>query len=88
MMYGIVYTTTERREDEMDAINETLAMYEDACGCEAVATWDNDQRMQEKAVEAWNQYEGAKTVLAIMFGITEEQVDEDMETLMTCKLFG
>lgn len=79
----------KRREDDMEsAINETLAMYEDACGLEAVAAWDDDERKQEEATMAWNQYDGARSILASLFGITEGQVDDDMESLMYFKVFA
>lgn len=69
----------------VNLINEVLGMYEDACAYEAIATWDEDDSMQEKANVAWNRYEGAKKLLALVFNVTEEAVDEDMETLMVEK---
>lgn len=68
-------------------VNKVLGMYEDACGLEAIATWDNDTDMQERADVAWSRYEGAKTLLSMIFHIPEEVVDEDMELLMVEKIF-
>lgn len=69
-------------------INIALDMYEDACGLEAIATWDNDTDVQEKADVALSRYEGAKTLLSMVFGIPEYMVDEDMEQLMFQRKFG
>lgn len=66
-------------------IDMAVEMYEEACGLEAVATWDNNSDMQKRADVAWSRYEGAKTLLSMVFGITEEEVDEEIEILMTEK---
>ena len=70
------------------AIKSALELYQDACGLEASASWDGGERWQEDADVAWNQYEGAKAVLALIFGITELQVDEDMEQLTSDETFN
>ena len=67
-------------------VEMAVGMYEDACGFEAVATWDNDSEAQKKADVAWSRYEGARTLLSMVFGITEEAVDEEIELLMTEKI--
>ena len=68
-------------------IKMALELYEDACGLEAVATWDRDTGVQERADVAWSRYEGAKTLLSMVFQIPESMVDEDMEQLMYQKVF-
>jgi len=68
-------------------IKMALELYEDACGLEAVATWDRDTDAQERADVAWSRYEGAKTLLSMVFQIPESMVDEDMEQLMYQKVF-
>ena len=67
-------------------VDMAVGVYEDACGLEAVATWDNDTEAQKKADVAWSRYEGARTLLSMVFGITEEAVDEEIELLMTEKI--
>lgn len=67
-------------------VDMAVNMYEDACGLEAVATWDNDTEAQEKADVAWSRYEGARTLLSMVFGLPEEVVDEEIELLMTEKI--
>lgn len=68
-------------------VKMALELYEDACGLEAIATWDRDTDVQERADVAWSRYEGAKTLLSMVFQIPESMVDEDMEQLMYQKVF-
>lgn len=64
-------------------IDMAVGMYEDACFLEAISMWDEDEKKRELADIAWNRYEGAKTLLSMIFGISEEQVDEEVEMLVT-----
>ena len=68
-----------------ELIDIAVGMYEDACGLEAVAAWDDDAEAQKKADVAWSRYDGAKTLLSMVFNIPEEVVDEEIELLMTEK---
>lgn len=64
-------------------IDMAVGMYEDACFLEAISTWDEDPKKREKADVAWSRYEGARVLLSMMFNLTEKQVDEEIEMLMT-----
>ena len=64
-----------------------LALYGDACAYEAAAAFGDDPDMSERAVVAWSRYDGAKTLLSMVFKVSERQVDEDMEQLMFSNLF-
>jgi len=72
----------------VEFVKKVLAMYEDACGLEAIATWDKDTDIQKKADVAWSRYEGAKTLLSMILHIPEKTVDEEMEMLMVEKTFA
>ena len=64
-------------------VDMAVDMYEDACFLEAIATWDEDPKRREMADVAWSRYEGARVLLSMMFDLTEKQVDEEIEMLMT-----
>lgn len=66
-----------------EIIDMAVGMYEDACFLEAISTWDEDPKKRERADVAWSRYEGAKTLLSVMFHIPEEQVDKEIEMLAT-----
>lgn len=79
---------TEGSKSMTRLVEIAVDMYSDACGLEAVATWDRDEDLQERADVAWSRYEGARTLLSMVFGVPESVVDEDMELLMTQRTFG
>ena len=73
-------------EDVKNLVNMVVDMYVDACAYEASVAW-GDESLREKADVAWSRYEGARTLLSMVFNITEDQVDDDMQVLMYERVF-
>lgn len=71
-----------RREHEMIRLIELGAsLFYEAAMFEACAAFSGDAELKRRAEVARSRYEGARTLLSMRFGITEEQVDDDMEQL-------
>ena len=72
--------------DLRELVKIGVDLYADACAYDAAAAF-GDERVVEISNVAWSRYEGARTLLSMVFGITEEQVEEDMGQLMFSNLF-
>lgn len=65
-----------------DAIKTGLDAYVDFCAMDAEAAFREDEESIEKADVAWDRWRGMRTILSVLFGITERQVEDDVEQMM------
>lgn len=70
----------------IEFVKKGIGMYEDAIAYQAIATWDESEDAAKKADVAWSRYEGARTLLSMMFPLSDKDIDMEMELLLTEKI--